>query len=545
MRDKDVIIKRRIAQSPLERRRNTLCLLTVMCCFFSVAAVRPAGVKNTVMNMSQQTMISSEEIEAGKRLYEQRCLYCHGPEGKGDGVAAIYLDPAPRDFTLGQFKIRSTAFRQLPTDNDLFEIITEGMPGTSMPGWDIYSEDERWQLVQYLKTFYPGFASKGALQSIALGGEIRATDESVAIGKDLFRKMKCFLCHGDDGRADGPITERLRYEWGRPFQARDLTKGYLFRGGNEMRDIFRTISTGLNGTPMGSYEDFTTDEDRWHLTHYVKSIATEKEIESEVVLKSKLLQGEIPLDPNDAIWEKMKPFKIPLTGQIIKRPSLWTPSIESVKIRSLYNGQEIAFLLEWNDITNKQDKVFQDSIALQFPVIIPESAEKPYFFMGARGRRVNLWTWKAGFPAGEGEVAHEEEYAQEINAEGPESVTVQPPDNQDVKVIGVWEKGRWRVVMKRSLRTDEENIDVQFMEEAFIPIALNVWDGSNGDIGLKKTISAWNYMRLETPASLSLYVYVLIAILFGLNLEMWVIPKLRKFAIAYNGEESESSPDTE
>ncbi len=99
--------------------------------------------------------------------------------------------------------------------------------------------------------------------------------------------------------------------------------------------------------------------------------------------------------------------------------------------------------------------------------------------------------------------------------------------------------------MKRSLRTNEKNIDVQFMEEAFIPIALNVWDGSNGDIGLKKAISAWHYMRLETPASLSLYVYVLIAIVFGFNLEMWVIPKLRKFAIVYNGEESESSQDTE
>jgi DMSO reductase family type II enzyme heme b subunit len=266
-----------------------------------------------------------------------------------------------------------------------------------------------------------------------------------------------------------------------------------------------------------------------------------------VVLKSKLLKGNLPSDPDDVRWEETEPFKIPLTGQIIKRPSLWTPSIESVTVRSLYNGEEIAFLLEWNDATNRQDRVFRDAIALQFPVEIPEGPEKPYFFMGERGKSVNMWYWKAdsftGSLSGEEEAASGEKYAEEMNAEGPEKMASQPLDSQGVKGKGVWGEGRWRVVLKRTLTTNGKNMDVQFVRDAFIPIALNAWDGSNGDVGLKKAISAWHYLRLETATSLSLYAYILIAILVGVNIELWVAPILRKLPTAHARDESESSQE--
>ena len=99
---------------------------------------------------------AEDEVGLGQKVYEVRCMHCHGIEGKGDGAAAPFLDPKPRDFTRGQFKIRSTMSGFLPTDDDLFKTVSEGMPGTSMPAWkELLSEEERREVVDYIKTLGP------------------------------------------------------------------------------------------------------------------------------------------------------------------------------------------------------------------------------------------------------------------------------------------------------------------------------------------------------------------------------------------------------
>ena len=74
----------------------------------------------------------SGDVALGKAVYEKRCAGCHGEGGKGDGPAAELLLPRPRDFTAGKYKIRTTA-GALASDQDLLRIVTDGMPGTSMP----------------------------------------------------------------------------------------------------------------------------------------------------------------------------------------------------------------------------------------------------------------------------------------------------------------------------------------------------------------------------------------------------------------------------
>src|SRR5712691_3635072 len=92
----------------------------------------------------------------GKVIYEKKCLLCHGEKGDGNGPAAPLLDPKPRDFTKGKYKIRTSASGQPPADGDLFRIISDGMPGTSMPAWKVLSEKDRWNLVAYVKSFAGG-----------------------------------------------------------------------------------------------------------------------------------------------------------------------------------------------------------------------------------------------------------------------------------------------------------------------------------------------------------------------------------------------------
>ena len=80
---------------------------------------------------------SPQDLEAGKQVYTRKCAQCHGDDGQGTGPAANEVFPRPRDFTRGIYKIRSTPSGTVPTDDDLFRSITNGLPGTSMPGWGV------------------------------------------------------------------------------------------------------------------------------------------------------------------------------------------------------------------------------------------------------------------------------------------------------------------------------------------------------------------------------------------------------------------------
>src|SRR3990167_8517237 len=85
------------------------------------------------------------DAKKGEALYAQKCAVCHAVTGKGDGVAEFVLFPKPRDLTSGKFKIRSTS--SLPTDDDLFRVVTQGIPGTAMPSWTVLSDVQRWDQI--------------------------------------------------------------------------------------------------------------------------------------------------------------------------------------------------------------------------------------------------------------------------------------------------------------------------------------------------------------------------------------------------------------
>ena len=225
----------------LRRYQNTifLTLLLALASVFSVADAQNAP----------------EASEEGKRVYEKSCAHCHGTEGRGDGSAAENLLPRPRDFTRGLYKIRSTETGQVPTDQDLFDIITEGMPGTSMPGWDTsLSANERWEVVAYIKTFYDGFKENTAPRQIDLSGKIAYAEQSIETGKALYTELGCVECHGNVGRGDGTSAPTLTDEWGFQTWPANLAQGWTFRGGSETEDIFKRFIGGIAGSPMPAFE---------------------------------------------------------------------------------------------------------------------------------------------------------------------------------------------------------------------------------------------------------------------------------------------------
>ncbi len=96
------------------------------------------------------------EISRGQALYERHCAVCHGLKGDGKGEAAYLLQPKPRKFRAGNFRLVTSQNLQ-PTQDDVLRTITNGMPGTAMPSWAHLPEDHRRELADYRVTLKMDF----------------------------------------------------------------------------------------------------------------------------------------------------------------------------------------------------------------------------------------------------------------------------------------------------------------------------------------------------------------------------------------------------
>ncbi len=225
------------------------------------------------VSVSGMTIPSGRDLLAlGREVYQTRCVGCHGVKGDGNGVAATFLSPRPRDFTVGVFKFRTTPSGSLPTDGDLFRTVTRGVRWTAMPTWHELPDKERLAVVAFIKTFSPRWKDEMPEPLLLIGDPPKATPELVARGKDLYVKAKCFQCHGPGGKGDGPSAAELKDLAGFPIRPADFTRGQ-FKGGSNVRDIYRTMSLGLDGAPMPSFADSMSEPERWAISYYVLSLS--------------------------------------------------------------------------------------------------------------------------------------------------------------------------------------------------------------------------------------------------------------------------------
>jgi cytochrome c oxidase cbb3-type subunit 2 len=195
------------------------------------------------------------DVEAGRKVYDKACAECHGPTGRGDGAKAKRLGFFARDFSLGAFKCRCTPTGSLPTDEDLFRTVSVGLPGTPMTGHaSTLSEAERRDVVRFIKTLSPKFAGGNAPACAAGPAPPPASPELIAEGKALYRLMQCSKCHGDTGRGNGPAAATLKDDWGRAIKPRNFVVLKAFTCGNGDADLYRTLRTGMTGSPMPSYD---------------------------------------------------------------------------------------------------------------------------------------------------------------------------------------------------------------------------------------------------------------------------------------------------
>ena len=210
--------------------------------------------------------------ESGKALYYRYCWGCHGARGNGDGENAPYLNILPRNFVAGTFKCRSTPTGTLPLDQDLYNSVERGFNFTNMPSWNALTVEERANLVAFIKTFSPRWKTEKAGDPIQIPAEPALTVGSIQHGKELFQKLECWKCHGNEGRGDGPSASTLTDNNDQPIRPYNFTSDNRSKCGTTNKDLYKIFMTGLDGTPMPSFADVIKPEDAWDLVHYLRTL---------------------------------------------------------------------------------------------------------------------------------------------------------------------------------------------------------------------------------------------------------------------------------
>ena len=491
-------------------------------------------------------VLAQEENGLGEITYEKWCAGCHGTDGTGTGVGADIMLPRPRDFTQALYQIRSTASGEVPTDEDILNIIDLGMPGTTMPGWkDLLSNEEKESLVQYIKGFSRFFSPEQVPQPLDFKSPTKVSEEVLAEGKAQYEKIECWKCHGIQGRGDGQSSPTLADNNDFPIRATDLTRNWLFNGGGTVSDIYRGLRTGLDGTPMPNFSDLIdaqmiTEDQLWAVAHYVRSLSPEKTPGVTEIVRAVLLENtDLPTSTNDPGWDAADPVYIPLAGQIIVKPRWFDPRVTGFWIEALHNQKDFAVRIRWSDPNLSPDPEWADwksqvasfmgpkegdpieispapdKLLVQFPMEMPEGMELPYFMRGDNRRPVYLWHWQS-----DRDTALEGE-ARGIGTESYVS------DGQDLSVNATYEDGQWQVMLTRPLVTDDEN-DLDFVAGQAIPVAFFFWDGDNGESETRGSVSSWYSLFLEEPRSNTVFIAPAVAMVLTLVFSFFIISRAQK-----------------
>jgi hypothetical protein len=268
---------------------------------------------------------------------------------------------------------------------------------------------------------------------------------------------------------------------------------------------------------------------------------------TEVDLLSAFVDQPVPAtDPESGLWNEAPAVEVALTGQLVILPFKQEPAVEAVRVRSLHDGQQIAFRLEWADPEKDEHSIktgqFQDACGV---LLGPPAAPAGVWIMGTPEMPVTILHWRADWQldidAGfqDLEVAFPnvafDFYPPLVGAEHPLKLpdaypenarmwlpgwhvgnplsqpvkqtpvqkligigpgTLEAPAAQDAVGKGVWEDGRWKVVLARPLRADDAK------ETALAPggeysLVFAVWSGADGDVGGRKSLTQLGRLRLE------------------------------------------------
>ncbi len=383
------------------------------------AAAPAAGVAAPAKGVSSGGAEIAATVLDGPQLFGRYCAACHGENGDGNGPAARFLYPKPRNFREGQFRLVMTTNR-LPSDDDLMRVVVRGMPGSAMFPLGHLGEAERKELVAHVRRLVRGgLEDRLRREAKEFGEEVNPDElaktietrtrpgsvletprdlpapglESVARGRALYLKQ-CATCHGDSGKGDG--VQEQRDESGTPIRPRDFTRG-VFKGGRDREQLYARILLGVPGTPMPASSNFKPAE-VGDLINYIQSLSdasTPAKVEHHRTRLTALrAKGTLPDVIPDGQWD------IVTSTPIVVSPLWWRDFADpDLRVQAMHDGQTLAIRLSWRDGTRDTQAIrsqdFPDMAALQ----LFKGEREPFLGMGAADGSVDVWLWNSAAQA--------------------------------------------------------------------------------------------------------------------------------------------------
>ena len=206
---------------------------------------------------------------------------------------------------------------------------------------------------------------------------------------------------------------------------------------------------------------------------------TEELLDLSSQIWNKAPRATVVLSPTPAEMQPTEYVRVSWKGRPYGKAS-------SMQVRALHNGAEIFFRLQWND-ESPDGKIadidqFADAAAVLFPLV----EDAPLIGMGAKGKPVNAWLWRADW-----------ERPQNVAAQG--MGTTERRDAQALAATARHARGRWDVVVARPLNSDGSPAGtVSLTPGTASKVAFAVWQGGNQErAGIKAFSPDWQDLQIE------------------------------------------------
>jgi mono/diheme cytochrome c family protein len=250
---------------------------------------------------------AAKTLQRGRDQYSTYCAGCHGENGDGEGPAARFLSPKPRDFRKGRVKFAAVAANTLPRDEDLLAIMNHGLHGTSMPAWNLIGGEDKLAIVAYIKTFSDVWQKEapGVVVPIKPDPWRKKPEKGIAEGERVYHGLAaCSSCHPAYA-SRAAIVEHLKAfeipftgfredmyasvekesDWGTPIRPPDFLVDRT-KIADTKEELVRVIAAGVGGTAMPSWSDALTDKQLWGLAYYVESLVQKRGTPEAAAMKA-------------------------------------------------------------------------------------------------------------------------------------------------------------------------------------------------------------------------------------------------------------------